>query len=109
MNEVFQNGTLISFSSIGNSYKGFIVGTCSYDNAGEDNAYVVRYVFPEDGESPRKPYTIVEMRLASAVVDFPDNFFVAGNWSASPVDRCPAWKLNREGKYLFVVPDMSGL
>jgi len=101
MKTPYQKGTLLKFSSGGSTYTGFVIGTCSYDNAGEDNAYVIRYVFVD--ESPRKPYTIVAMDEVELVRKFPANFHVGGDWSATPEDRCKEWKLLKD-KHLLVVP-----
>ena len=90
-----KRGTLIEFSSYGSSYTGFVIGTCSYDNNGPDNAYVVRYVWT-DGDAPRKPYTIVAADSAKPMKDYPEDFLVGSHWSCTPRDRCVEWVLQRD-------------
>lgn len=104
---MLKNGTLIKFSSFGNSYKGFIIGVCSYDNLEENNAYVVRYVWVNYDEMPRKPYTIVRFDAVELVMDFPEDFQVGGHWSATPQDRCDEWLLVKTETCLFIVPNCA--
>lgn len=104
MNDRLPNGTLVSFYSGGSGYTGFIIGTCSYDNAGPDNAYVVRYVWKEEDDSPRKPYSIVAMKDTELVDNFPESFVVGGHWSATPEDRCDEWVLKWEDGRLMIIP-----
>ena len=89
----YPKGTVVAFSSMGISYNGFIIGTCSYDNAGSDNAYVIRYIAAADGDQPRKPYTIVDKTRVSPVLEYQEAFLVAGHWSATPDDRCDEWEI----------------
>ncbi len=84
---LLDKGTLIVFNSGGSTYTGVIIGTCSYDLAGPDNAYVVRYVWPEDGDVPRKPYTIADASQVYLVTKFPEDFTIGGGYSATPDDR----------------------
>lgn len=100
-------GCLIRFHGLGTTYHGFIVGTCSWDNAGPDNAYVVRYVWRGFEEAPRRPYAVVAMDQAEPVSDWPDYFHVGGHWCATPADRGTErhrWQLVvRDGK-CFIEP-----
>jgi hypothetical protein len=100
---MFERGTLVRFHSGSSEYVGFVIGTCSYDNGGPDNAYVVRYVFT--GSPPHKPYTIVAADAVEVVADFPENFNVGGHWSATPKDRADEWVLKRESGRILVVPN----
>lgn len=101
---MLKNGTLVSFSSGGSTYTGFIVGICSYDNAGPPNAYAVRYIYNPEGDEPRKPYTIVDIERIQTVQNFTGDFTVAGHWSATPDDRCSEWKIEKKDGLLFVLP-----
>jgi hypothetical protein len=102
----YKNGTLLTWHSWGNTYYGFVIGTCSYDNHDEDNAYVMRYVFSEDSEVPRRPYAIVEMDGVELVADWPEDFVVGGHWSRTPEDRCEQWALSKSKKtgHLLIIP-----
>lgn len=97
-----QNGTLVTYSSHGSTYYGFIVGPCDYDGMGSVNAYAIRYVMKQD-ESPRRPYTIVAADQLRLVTEFPEDFFMAGHWSATPNDRTEIWDLKREQDRILVV------
>jgi hypothetical protein len=101
-----KNGTLVRFNSWGSTYNGFIVGECSYDNCGENNGYVVRYVWRINDEAPRKPYTIVDKESVKPVEEFPEDFLVGDHWSKTPADRCTEWELKKDEStnYLMVVP-----
>ena len=93
---LFQNGTLLQWSSMGNSYTGFVVGICSYDNCGEDNAYVIRYVTRKDDGAvaiPHHPFAITSIERVELVTDWDEDFNVCGHWSATPDDRCELWEL----------------
>ena len=88
-----KNGTVIEAGDVW----GVIIGTCSYDNNGPDNAYVVRYVWGEkawEPRRPRRPYAIIEMKNVSLVdaEEFPEDFYIGGPWSSTPEDRCDEWE-----------------
>jgi hypothetical protein len=93
-----KNGTLVTYTSMGSRYHGFIIGTCSYDGAESDNAYVVRYVWPPDGEQPRRPFAIVKLGAVELVKKFSEDFSVGGHWSRTPDDRCDEWTLEKDGE-----------
>lgn len=101
----YKNGTLIEWCSGGSCYYGVVIGTCSYDNCGEDNAYVARYVWKINGDSPRHPFGIVSMDAVELVKDWPENFYIADGWSRTPDDRCKSWVLQEsEDGTLMIVP-----
>lgn len=106
---MLKRNTLIVFHSMGSTYHGFIIGTCGYDG-GDDNAYVVRYVFKDQWEGqPRRPYAIVDLKRAEPVKEYPEDFLVCGYWSATPDDRTEKWDLQKDPETgnLLVMPDMS--
>src|ERR1043166_621111 len=86
-------GTLVRWHSLGSTYRGFIIGTCSYDLAGDDNAYVVRYVWRGGDDGPASPYAVVAIDAVELADDWLKGrmFVVGGNWSATPADRCEQW------------------
>jgi hypothetical protein len=101
----YKNGTLLTWHSFGDTYYGFVIGTCSYDNHGEDNAYVMRYVFKDISNGPRRPYAIVDINAVELVKDWPEDFFVTDHWSRTPPDRCDEWSLSKDentGHFLIV-------
>lgn len=100
----YKNGTLLTWHSGGSTYYGFVVGTCSYDNCGKDNAYVARYVFKDNFDAPRHPYTVVDMTVVELVKDWPDKFYIGGHWSRSPEDRCDEWNLQYEDGKIMILP-----
>ncbi len=101
----YKNGTLLQWWSGGNCYYGFVIGTCSYDNCGDDNAYVTRYVWKMDGDAPRHPFTIVAMDAVELVTDWPEDYYIADGWSRTPDDRCKLWSLQDfEDGILMIVP-----
>ncbi len=101
---MYERGTLLTWSSGGSTYTGFVVGTCSYDNCGEDNAYVMRYVIKEGNDPPRHPFAIARMDWVKPVKEFPEDFSIGDHWSATPDDRCEEWKVEERGDLLFIVP-----
>ena len=105
---IYSKGTLLHWWSGGNPYYGMVVGTCSYDNCGEDNAYVMRYVMKEH-DPPRRPYAIVDMKSVEAVGEWPEDFYISGHWSASPDDRCEEWVVKKDDAtgLLMIVPQQE--
>ena len=105
---MFPNGTLVKWNSWGNTYRGMIVGTCSYDNCGKDNAYVCRYVWKPDYETPRHPFAIVDMKAVEVYGkdddEWPEDFYIGDHWSRTPPDRCKEWERvkQNDGSYLIV-------
>ena len=109
MTALLKKGTLVEFHSWGNTYRGFIVGTCCYDLYGEDNGYVVRYVWRKQDDAPRKPYTIVGVKRVEPIKDFPEDFYIGDHYSATPDDRCNdwGWVRDEETGHLIVVGKVS--
>ena len=110
MDERLVNGTLVRWHSGGNTMHGFVVGTCSYDLAGDDNAYVCRYAMRPGDESPRRPYAVVDVKSVEPVTDWPKDFFVGGHWGASPQDRVDEWDTCKDesGHVIVVSQDTRG-
>jgi hypothetical protein len=67
----------------------------------------MRYVWTNDGEAPRRPYTIVGKDEVKPVTNWPENFAVGDHWSRTPDDRCDTWEVikDEETKHLLIVPE----
>jgi hypothetical protein len=94
--DLLKRGTLVTWWSGGNPYTGFIIGTCSYDNAGDDKDYIVRYVWQDGDWEPRHPFGIVAMDKVTPVKEYSEDCAIGGYWSACSRDRCDKWKLVRD-------------
>lgn len=101
-----KNGTLVEFHSGGNTYFGLVIGTCSYDNLSEDNAYAIRYVWIDNYLTPRRPYTIAAMDSVRTVKEFPEDFYIGAGWQCTPDDRCDEWirVIDPQTENILIIP-----